>query len=379
MFRQFVQGLVNLDTSDPTKTIAMKQRDAAEKLFALHPVELMALLDLAWARSKEAPPPSGLGQGMGIPALPQARAIIESGSLTVNQIAAFMFCPEFVGRWDHLIYAYMIENTRIYEIFRRVMHEFLHGEKFGQPSQITHNWVRNTEELFYRDPPPFFISTITSHIRRDMCGSRRNAYDRMFGMDLNHGTNDGKPYPYIKADARNSDFVASFEEFLREVWIGMTNFDNQIGTNPIDDAKIADLAERLFGMLNTRRQNGSISREEFVYVSMMSWFHLTVETNNQVIFDLRANATNPEQELFKVAERVGLPAHGLSRNFFEIANPISRILTQIETGIFNDRAALPALYIPSPGNSPEKDMRNIIYHWSIITGRDIKSRKVALT
>lgn len=56
MFRQFVQGLVNLDTSDPTKTIAMKQRDAAEKLFALHPVELMALLDLAWARSKEAPP-----------------------------------------------------------------------------------------------------------------------------------------------------------------------------------------------------------------------------------------------------------------------------------------------------------------------------------
>ena len=30
-----------------------------------------------------------------------------------------------------LIYAYMIENTRIYEIFRRVVHELLHGEKLA--------------------------------------------------------------------------------------------------------------------------------------------------------------------------------------------------------------------------------------------------------
>ena len=41
-------------------------------------------------------------------------------------------------------------------------------------------------------------------------------------MDLNHGSDDGKPYPYIKAEAANSEFVATFEEFLREVWVGIT-------------------------------------------------------------------------------------------------------------------------------------------------------------
>src|ERR1051325_10241581 len=35
-------------------------------------------------------------------------------------------CPRL--RWDHLIYAYMIENTRVFEIFRRVLHEYLHVE-----------------------------------------------------------------------------------------------------------------------------------------------------------------------------------------------------------------------------------------------------------
>jgi len=38
-------------------------------------------------------------------------------------------------RWDHLIYAYMIANTRIRPIFRRVVHELLHGERFGAPRE----------------------------------------------------------------------------------------------------------------------------------------------------------------------------------------------------------------------------------------------------
>ncbi len=138
----------------------------------------------------------------------------------------------------------MIENTRIYEIFRRVVHEFLHGEKLGVPgSAESQRWLRTTEELFYRDPPPFFITAITGYTRPDIHATRRNAYQRMFGMDLNHGTDDNKPYPYVKAEAANSEFVSTFEEFLREVWVGMENVNNTSGANPTDDAKIADLAE----------------------------------------------------------------------------------------------------------------------------------------
>ena len=57
--------------------------------------------------------------------------------------------------------------------------------------------------MFYRDPPPFFITAVTGYVRPDIHATRRNAYQRMFGMDLNHGTDDNKPYPYVKAEAAN--------------------------------------------------------------------------------------------------------------------------------------------------------------------------------
>ena len=179
----------------------------------------------------------------------------------------------------------------------------------------------------------------------------------------------------MRAEAANTEFVSTFEEFLREVWVGMENFRNETGANPTDNAKIADLAEKLQAMLTTRRETGNLSREEFVFVSWMSWFHLTVDSDLPIIKDLRAQATLPEERLFKIAQRVGLPAHGLSRSYFEIADSISQILLTIETGVFNDAAAAPALYTPQVGG-PEDAMRTIIRHWSIITGREMKARRV---
>jgi hypothetical protein len=95
-----------------------------------------------------------------------------------------------------------------------------------------------------------------------------------------------------------------------------------------------------------------------------------------VVVDLRAQATNEEQRLFKIAQLVGVPAHGLSGSYFDIAVSISQILILIETGIVT---AVPngvaALY--TPGTDTERQMRTIITHWSIITGRDMKAGKIA--
>lgn len=286
-------------------------------------------------------------------------------------------------RWDHLIYAYMVENTRVYEIFRRVVFEFVHGEKLGAPTKDAEKWLRNTEELFFKDGAPFFIGSITSHLRNNLRANWRNPYQRMFAMELNHGGDDGKPYPYVKADAANTDFVSTFEEFLREVWVAMTFVGATSSSDPTDPAKIATLASKLKNMLMSRRQGGNLSREEFAAVSAMSWFHLTLEFRNNsdsapIVQSLRAEANGTEQRLFKVAERVGLPAHGLSKHFFDIADPISRILIQIETGDYDFAEAVPALYTKAPGdNTPEAAMREIITHWTAITGRDVKARKVA--
>src|SRR6185436_12508464 len=149
---------------------------------------------------------------------------------------------------------------------------------------------------------------------------------------------------YIKAEAANSEFVATFEEFLREVWVGITYVTASSSSNPTDDSKISELAEKLHDMLRSRRQNGNLSREEFALVSMMSWFHMTVEFDSPIVVTLRAEATGVEQRLFKIAERVGLPAHGLSKNFFEIADAMSILLIELERGRYNDAASARTLY-----------------------------------
>jgi hypothetical protein len=85
-----------------------------------------------------------------------------------------------------------------------------------------------------------------------------------------------------------------------------------------------------------------------------------------------------ENRLFKIAQLVGLPAHGLSKSFFDIADPLSRLLIEIEMGLYNNAVAVRPLYdrVAFPGG-PEPDLRTIITHWTAITGRDVKARKVA--
>ena len=241
--------------------------------------------------------------------------------------------------WDHLIYAYMIENCRAYEIFRRVVWELLHGERLGLPlTPTTHQWLRTTEALFLSDWPPAPIDLV-SRARPDLAASRRNAYYRMFGMDLNHGADGGRTYPYEKPPVANRDFVATLEEFLRLVWRAIENETNTSGPRETDPEAIADCALRLQNMLNARRGGTatglSLARDEFVHVSTLAWFHLTVEANTAVVLDLRAGGPSEEERLRLIGERVGVPAHGRSHSYFQIATPISILLTEIELGTFS--------------------------------------------
>ncbi len=396
MFRRFVASDTSNQEIDPQK---------AEQLFRLNPAQLAALLEVAWefriweTRPDSNEPKHPLGHpnrrsdilGLLTPGLMKEMSLAgDNDELreALSNIFDFIAFNKFTNpkegssktfknleekvRWDHLIYAYLVENTRIYEIFRRVIREYRHGEKLGVPLASSQHWLRNTEELFYRDPAPFSIYSVVSYVRPDVGASRRNAYYRMFGMDLNHGEDDNKSYSYIKPETANREFVSTWEEFLREVWVGISNVKNVSGTNPTDDAAIADLARRLHDMLRTRRTNGNLSREEFFFVSMMSWFHLTVEYNSPIVASLRAEGSREEERLKKIAEKVKLPAHAKSYYFFQLADPMSRILTQIEIGTYNEADKVPALYNES---SPvQTDMRSIITFWSLATGRNMKSK-----
>src|ERR1044071_9811694 len=146
--------------------LAAQVQNGAAKLVSLHPAELTALLEQAWnLRVNPAPgvtlPPTGHpdhrsdAPGLAIPQMPLP-ALTPPAS-PAAPFANVLTKTLSVGtgtrgvRWDHLIYAYMIANTRIRPIFRRVVHELLHGEKFGAPREDAQFWLRNTEELFFRD------------------------------------------------------------------------------------------------------------------------------------------------------------------------------------------------------------------------------------
>jgi len=275
-------------------------------------------------------------------------------------------------RWDHLIYAYLIEATGVLDIFKKVIHEFVHGEKLGVPTAEAHLWIRNAEQLFYNTNqlPLLFIGSLTSDIRPDIKATLYNACWRMFGMDSAYTTKESKPYNYVKAEAYNSTFVQTFEYFLWEVWQAIINRNNTSGADLTDDAALANRSDQLHDMCRARREGGNISRVEFWAVSMMAWFHLTLSFNSPIVIALRAEASSPQDRLKKIAVRVGMQPHKYAKNFFDMAEQCSRILILIESGAFNDETSVPALY--QEGSPLESDIRRIITHWSITTGQDIK-------
>ncbi|SRR6266498_4732063 len=379
MFRQLARLMV---APPPPASPTGPGQPAAEAVFKIHPIQISRFLEEVWvARNTSLPflsPP-----GLEIPNEWQLDLERDSGLSAHPDIVSVggQYPPDV---WNHLIYAYMIENTRAYEIFRRVLEEYAYGERLGIPSPESQRWLRTTEQVFYRDNPPFQIYTLASWIRPDIRAVRRNAYHRMFGMDLNHGTDDNRPYPYPRAAAANTDFVQTFEEILRECWRGLENVRNAVGPNQTDSTTLATLTNALYNMLRVRRQDdsGNLGRDELFHVSTMSWLHLTLEFDTPIVVDLKAQATSPAERLQKIGERVGLPAHSRSDSYFQLAGSMSLLLREIEIGTFNDASAVPALFTPiNPPNPPnpfQVAVQQSITHWSVATGRDIKARPVSV-
>jgi hypothetical protein len=285
--------------------------------------------------------------------------------------------PAHWTNWDHLIYAYVVENTRIYEIFRRALDKYIHGGELETPSQASQLFWRNLEFLFYGDATPSMVWTTSGRIRRDEQSERCSTYFWMFGIDLSHAAQLAVEHPYGKPDAANRDFIPIFEAFGREVWRGIVNAKNTSGVNDADPSVIALLAERIYDMMQTQRQYGNQSREEFRAVAIMSFLHLAVLYDSPPVVDLRAQASDPASRLQKIAERVGMTAHPKSKALFDLAWPFSFLMQAIETGKFNLPANTPLLY-QQPPTFLSQNAEYVIDNYSLATGRDLKSLPVHL-
>jgi hypothetical protein len=290
----------------------------------------------------------------------------------------------------HMIYAYLIENTRIAQIFERLLSLYHAGEDLG----ITNNnedalrWMINTEYLFFKPSNSYSMKNITSLLRPDFEASRRNAYYRMFGIDLAFGkANDPNAagYNFVKPKATNSQFIPMFEQFLSEIWQAYINALNTSGVNTTDVNNLVDLADKIKELLDARRGESpnyttqNLSREEYSACFMMTWYHFIVNFDSPLVQFLRCEGPTADDRLGKIGLKVGIPAHSKCKSLLDLAGPTADVLKLLEDrgSVFHDSTQLSALIQSKGTNSPYAplldDIVLMINNWEKATGHRVKN------
>ena len=294
----------------------------------------------------------------------------------------------------HLIYAYLLENTRMLQIFERLIEKYVSDEELGIASSNVYQWIINSERLFFKDETTR-SHNIRSLIRPSFESNRRNAYHRMFGIDLAFGdinSTSGGAFPYYKAKTANQQFISLFERYLSEVWQGYINARNSVGPNTTDVNIIVELATQIRELLKARRggrpggglnayAGTNLSMEEFASVILVTWFTFIIATDTDVVKFLNCQSSTIGERLVKIGNKVGVPAHTKCQALFEMAGAAANILTLVEIGSYlevtgNVQTMLSSLnpgVLPSINSDYMNNFLTVINNWEKATGHRIKN------
>jgi hypothetical protein len=341
--------------------------DAARQLLQFHPLVISSFVEDSWRNSQEYDSPL---RAAAWPAAMTARIREDFGADGFD--AAY---PSRTG-WDHLIYAYLIENTRIFDIFAKVVETCCSCEDLGRLSPESRVFARTTQDLIFSDPPPTTIWNVTGRAYPDEISQRMAAYRSMLGIELNHAAAITAAHRFAKPADSNVDFIETFEALAGMLWRGFVNVHNFAGPNDTDNQAIVNAARRLSCMFAARREGCIFAREELRAVAVMSWLHLAVSFNSPIVIDLQAQASCPEERLYGIARRVGLPADPRSQALFALAQPFSKLLTLIENGGLDNAELAQGLYTCEDGRSL---LGSVIGNYSIAMGHDVKALPVTVT
>ena len=350
MIRQLVRRLMDMT--------AIGQPEASLTVLTSDPIDLALYMEQAWEASR--------GPSASSDPSPGRKALLSLG----DGGAFGPLAPSPGSRpWDHLIYSYVLENTRAVQIMSRVVRGYRLGESLGVPGPATQRWLDLTETLLSGISWPPRWSRSPSFIA-DAEATRRNAYWRLFGLDLAFGAEDNSPPLFHKADAANIEFVPAFEQLLRE--IGRALASGASGAQA-HDAAIFGYAGAVGRMLRSRRQADNLAREELAAATLLGWIDLTLSFNSPVIENLGAEASGPAERLTLVGQRVGLPGHAKASSLFAMASDLSLLLRALEAGLVDTESAAAAFYDPGRPDSLARSSRRIITEWSAATGRSLQA------
>ena len=359
MIQQLLKRIVDKDL--------VSRDDAARMILLADPFDLLLHMEQVWSAATSSP-------------LDEARRKLWA----LGKFAPY--APDPGQRaWDHLGYSYALENTRAVQILRRVVRAYRSGESLGIAQPDTQRWLDITEALLFGSTNPVAAWLPASEVRRSAEDVRRNAYDRVFGVQLAFGTDDNQPSTYEKSNVTNGNFVRLFEELLYEVWQAITNVKNQSGVNATDDDRIYRLAQELQFVLQSRRQQRTLDREELVAATALGWTELSFNANTPVIRDLGVTGTDEAARCKALGQKIGLSAHSKSEALFGMCADLSIFLRAIEADVVKKGTSW-VLYLETqpPGSTSTEpkpiglESRRLITEWAAATGKDLKTRAKAV-
>lgn len=294
----------------------------------------------------------------------------------------------------HLVYAYMMENTKMVQIFERILSLYQHGEDLTIPTvtvnsttpTITDNgktrkWIDNTSLLFYSNSPSA-VWNDNSLLGSNFEAIRRNAYYRLLGMDLNHGIGEKatQPVAYQRANHTNLGFTELFENFLKQCWQMIINFNNTSNINTTDLVAMQELANAIRNMLLSRRstQNDldnypvlNLSKAEYASVVMFQWFYHSLSYNSPIVVEMSAEAGTPAERLSRLGQRVGIPCHSKSSFFIDLAPLMATLLRLFELDEIDNNYITA---IANPTTRPYSLITSILNNYQLATGKNLKSQ-----
>lgn len=296
----------------------------------------------------------------------------------------------------HLLGAYLLENTRMLQIFEKFIEKYLRDEEFGiaANSQVV-SWIHNTEQLFFRGD-----AQIRSYLRPNTEAVRRNAYWRLLGMDLAFGdvNSQSNSFQYHKSKAANQQFVPLFEKYLSEIWLAHTNARNTSGENRSDINVLVEMANQLRELLVARRGDTgatryayqNLAKEEFASTLITAWFTFILSDDTPVIQFLNCQSSTIGERLIKIGNKVGVPAHSKCQYLFEMAAAASTILITVESGGILDNPLVLQNILSSLNPNPlvppstvnvnyMTDFLMLINNWEKATGHKIKNPEANIT
>lgn len=291
----------------------------------------------------------------------------------------------------HMFYAFLVENTRIVEIFEKVIEKYVYDEELGVAPPDVRQLLLNTESLFFKEGG-CRADNIKSAIRPDVQKNRRNAYYRLFGTDLAFGEKgSAQAASFYKPKASNQEFVMLFERYLAEVYNAYRH-SRATCCHSVDLNNLRELAieiRELFECRRGDRPGGSLNQyastnlaiEEYSTVVMMSWFTFLLTANTPIVNFLGCQSSSIGDRLHKIGEKVGIQAHTYSQAFFEMAGPAANVLALIETGTYLEnfgtiQTMITSLNTAAPP-SPDSELMNsfliLINAWEKATGHKLKA------